>query len=308
MGCFSNFSDRLNRRQGYLSKWETPFTNKAESRDDLKEDFFKLEDLLKSEVRHWLDTINMQKYIDRKIIPRGLRLSKPSIFHDNVEYQKRWDSTLDRCSLTLMGIVIDYRTEKLKIIESEIGNLKEKLEPHSQSSEFKERDMAVTERVNKFEQTILETKCKKFQRDVEDYRTDNVRTFKQFKNSNFREPPNNYNKSVSQYRPDRRGRVDTPRSQQRMRRYYNKDPQERFEHRSPTKKVDVGISPTPKNSDLGARPKSHPDSSLTTSSFLEQRKRRLQDQDREWQKETGRKRRNISFEEEEEERRRPVRN
>ncbi|XP_075449463.1 uncharacterized protein LOC142490996 [Ascaphus truei] len=148
---------------------------------DLKTNFFRLEKLAKEEMKHWLDLLSLERYLNENIIPRGLRVTKKPTFETSEDFSSKWNSILEKCSFSLIRLLISYREERVKFTEKEIEDVQHILMPHVDSEEFQELDQLVNKRVLNYEKDIMERKDTKYQRDTNDYATNQVTNWKRAK-------------------------------------------------------------------------------------------------------------------------------
>ncbi|XP_075438412.1 uncharacterized protein LOC142477476, partial [Ascaphus truei] len=170
--------ERLIRRQQYADSAEIDMTEFKEDTIDLKTNFFKLERLAKEEMKHWLDLLSLQNYLDAKIVPRGLRFTKKTTFDTNIDFKNKWNDAMESCSFTLIKLLINYREDKLNEIAKEIEETQQIMIPYVESEEFQELDKLVDSRVLKYEKEISDRKSSKYVRDQTDYATDKIRDWR----------------------------------------------------------------------------------------------------------------------------------
>lgn len=141
---------------------------------DLKIQMTELEELLSKEMRLWWDLSTLKSYIDKTMIPRGLRLKKfPSIAY-NDDFKQKWEQILSECSLNLIRLIITHEEETLLVIRTKITALQSDVKIHAETDTFNKLDNKMQENLNKLEKIITETKQTKFLRDLQDYKTNNV--------------------------------------------------------------------------------------------------------------------------------------
>ncbi|XP_063769169.1 CD180 antigen [Pseudophryne corroboree] len=172
MAEFTCFNARLSRRELYVQVDEEiePMSNINHSDGEVIKGFFKLEQLLKDEMRHWWDSVSLKKYLTSKQIPRGLRIFKTLGIQDDPTLLSNWDRSLDECSFKLIELLVNYREKKVIEIGKKIEEIKGTLIKYKDLPIFSERDKNTNKRVEQFEKELVETKNKKLLRDDNDYK------------------------------------------------------------------------------------------------------------------------------------------
>lgn len=145
--------------------------------DTLEELQKRLKHLYNREVRTNLHAITLSDYLRNKQIPRGLRITKlqPTVGRDNEAFCDKWCQILNKCSFDLMALIIQEATEQLSNIREEITVLQADLT----------RNMADKAKLTKIENDLLNykadteheiksVKMRKFKRDLEDYKSQQV--------------------------------------------------------------------------------------------------------------------------------------
>ncbi|XP_071995394.1 uncharacterized protein [Engystomops pustulosus] len=136
-----------------------------------------LEIQMSDQVKIWWDYTTLQSYLERAMIPRGLRIKKlPTVVY-NDDFSKQWNQILSECSLNLMKLIISMEKEKLSAIEGDIAKIRESLKPHIDKQEFKDLDVKLKENIADMENAITQIKQNKFNRDLRDYEKDCVYTW-----------------------------------------------------------------------------------------------------------------------------------
>ncbi|OCT78081.1 hypothetical protein XELAEV_18029181mg [Xenopus laevis] len=149
----------------------TPSLNKSNFLDiEMFDCFDELELSMSKEVKAWWEKVTLSKYIENKITPRGLRIKKePTFGKGDKEFITEWDEILDTCTIKLMQLIIKQRNKELEVYNKEIKNIHTKLEPFKEIDEFANCEKLMVERLNRLEDSIIDTKQRKFKRDL-DYR------------------------------------------------------------------------------------------------------------------------------------------
>lgn len=157
------------------------FDDTAESTQasvDLTIQMSSLEKMLVREMKTWWDLSTLRKYIDKEMIPRGLRLRKFPTTIYNEEFIKNWENTLTDCSCKLIKLIIHQEETILVEIRNEIESAQAAVAVHSQLEAFNTLDTRIKENLSKLEKSITEIKQRKFLRDIQDYKSDSVYNWK----------------------------------------------------------------------------------------------------------------------------------
>lgn len=137
----------------------------------------KLQDLEKvrlQESRLWWDLTTLNKYVEKGMIPRGLRIKKiPTTIFSEV-FTKEWNEILSSCSIKLMELIVKYEDEKLKNLSVRLEDLDKDLSAFKSLKEYQEQIQRMEDVINKQEENISIIKRSKLQRDMYDYSHDQV--------------------------------------------------------------------------------------------------------------------------------------
>lgn len=143
----------------------------------LKVTMSKVENLLVKETKTWWDLSTLQQYLDKDMVPRGLRIKKhPTTLYGD-EFVEKWNSILTSCSKKLMELIISFENTALSEIRNEIKTLQGEIVPLAECVTFKEMDTKIKNNIAKLETTIAEIKKSKYMRDLQDYKSDTVYTW-----------------------------------------------------------------------------------------------------------------------------------
>lgn len=129
----------------------------------------KLERLMLNESRIWWDQNTLQTYLERRIVPRGLRLKKVPTFVYSEDFLSKWNELLSDCSLKIIELIVQAEKMRLIEIEKEIADLKIEVQQHLEQKQYEDLVSSIQEKVNKYEKDIAQVKTKKLQRDSQDY-------------------------------------------------------------------------------------------------------------------------------------------
>ncbi|KAM4053665.1 translation machinery-associated protein 16 isoform 1-T2 [Anomaloglossus baeobatrachus] len=205
---------------------------------------FKTRDFEK-ESRHLLNLelhcATITEYLRVKRIPRGLRVNlRPTIFSDNKEFCTVFEQILNKCSLDLMTLTLEYLHKSIDSTKEKVTSVETQLESTLPSEEFSTMKEKLQSSLLVHKQESQKKKRQKFLRDTEDYVNNRVyrghesfkpRPFRSYRSSSdtslsgsdngFRSRQGRYAPSfLGQGRPQgRRGRrgggdsvIDTPRT------------------------------------------------------------------------------------------------
>ncbi|XP_053575567.1 TBC1 domain family member 5 homolog A-like [Bombina bombina] len=181
-------SERNNKRLLLVSHVAIPTTisdtNVENAIDDLSIHalFARLEEAINTECRHWLDSEMLQKYLDKKQIPRGLRLFKSCSFKDNPEILNKWEEAMNECSHTFMKILISHRKTLVEQMTKEIETIQTSLDKFKNSSLYDELNDMVLQKTDRYQKDLIGIKNRKLIRDDEDYSKGEVYSFNKKKN------------------------------------------------------------------------------------------------------------------------------
>lgn len=162
--------DRRERRFDQLFSNHTTNINDAEHRSVIGQ----LEKLRMSENKLWWDAKMLKKYRAENMIPRGLRIKKqPTTLYD-MEFQLEWNNNLSQFSFTLMDMIIKKEEQQLVALRKDIESKEKELEDCLSHEDREKLLKDMTERVKKQEDTFIQVKQKKYERDLQDYRSGTI--------------------------------------------------------------------------------------------------------------------------------------
>lgn len=148
----------------------TDMSNVLSSEDER----IKLEKLKQKKIRLLMHGTTLSEYWKSKKIPRGLRIQKvPTTGKNSEPFVKKWSEILNKCSLDLMLLVIDTVTEEAEQVKSEILQQEEMMRKKFGDA-FLEIEQTVLEITKKYQENLQVTKLKKYKRDTEGYKNNQV--------------------------------------------------------------------------------------------------------------------------------------
>lgn len=170
--CAQTHSFTQQEIEAILFPSTTQLTPPPESTDDLMK---QLNTLLQKRTRHQLHGSTLSEYVRAKRIPRGLRIQKiPTIGRNNEVFCTKWCEILNKASLDLTVLVIDFTQKELIRVEQELAVVKETLKTKSTETELKKIQDELDATTEKYQHELLKTKISKFKRDTNDYKEGRV--------------------------------------------------------------------------------------------------------------------------------------
>ncbi|CAJ0951530.1 unnamed protein product [Ranitomeya imitator] len=135
-------------------------------------------------------------------IPRGLRCNlRPTLFSENEKYCATFQKILNKCSFDIILLTIEYLQEAIKATEEKIESIETQLTSTLNSTEFTTLKNKVDSILTVHQKTLEDRKRTKFQRDIEDYLTNNVYKwedpFPRRPRPRYRRTPGNYHSGGS---------------------------------------------------------------------------------------------------------------
>lgn len=104
-----------------------------------------LEDLLLREMRIWWDLSTLKKYMEKNMVPRGLRIRKFPSTACTEEFKLRWEQVLTDCSLNLMKVIVSQEESMLQETKEMIVTLQNTVKEYSDLDSFNSLDDHITE-------------------------------------------------------------------------------------------------------------------------------------------------------------------
>lgn len=152
------------------------FNSENKTRDtDLESLVRKLGYNIEKKVSLWWDTNTFDRYIREKIVPRRSRWELP--LNDGLmdkESIYKWFHIFNDNSLEGLAFLLKRKQKKMRIIDQQIEEIKSKLDPYKESAEFNRLASQLNKDLVARDLEVQQRKMKKFQRDVADYKTDQV--------------------------------------------------------------------------------------------------------------------------------------
>ncbi|OCT97489.1 hypothetical protein XELAEV_18009716mg [Xenopus laevis] len=145
------------------------------SQQPLQRTFQTLEKLLIKETRLWWDVATLEKYMELKILPRGLRIKKfPTFPVEDENFTLQWNETLSNCSFKLIDMLIDYKKAQLFEVKKEVSEQQDKIEQSKGVEGFAKFEALLKIKLKKEEDETVNIISRKFSRDKMDYEVGKV--------------------------------------------------------------------------------------------------------------------------------------
>ncbi|XP_075699620.1 spectrin beta chain, non-erythrocytic 5 [Rhinoderma darwinii] len=142
---------------------------------DCRELSSRLRNLFNQRTKIWWNKAFLEKYLTRKLIPRGLRVEVfPSFDTDNDDFRKKWEKLSDNCSKGYMELLVLSNQSTLIEIEKNIEEIQAILKAELSSVALDKVSEDLNKDLEKWEKDICTVKAGKFQWDVQDYQQHRV--------------------------------------------------------------------------------------------------------------------------------------
>lgn len=138
--------------------------------DDLKPLFKEHKKLIiKSLNRKW-DILSLESYIERGIVPRGLRERVVPATHLHTEkFLTKWKEQCIKHGLEVMRLIVEEEKDQLTSLQIQIQETSEKLEPLKDNPDFERLNDFLKKEVDRTQKNLKITKHNKFKRDLDDW-------------------------------------------------------------------------------------------------------------------------------------------
>ncbi|XP_069601734.1 uncharacterized protein [Ranitomeya imitator] len=139
------------------------------SSKELQEVVHRFKELLRKRTRTWWNHEFLDMYIQKDLIPRGLRIQVfPSFPILDDKFKNDWEELTNTCSRGFMVLLKRLNHESLEVIEKEIDELQVCLQKDMSSDALKKLNEEIDADLQKWAHDIQTTKTKKFNRDILD--------------------------------------------------------------------------------------------------------------------------------------------
>ncbi|KAM4045380.1 uncharacterized protein ACNLHF_009208 [Anomaloglossus baeobatrachus] len=131
---------------------------------------FKYKELLKRRLRICWNRALLSKYLDRDMIPRGLRVQIfPSFPVEDPSFRERWECLAQTCSLGFLSLLKEHNTTTLSTMEVELEELEKTIKSKCTADAVLGMEAEIEKELSKLEKEVCGQKLKKFNRDLGDY-------------------------------------------------------------------------------------------------------------------------------------------
>ncbi|OCT83472.1 hypothetical protein XELAEV_18026014mg [Xenopus laevis] len=170
--------EKLEDRVSRFNRYESMLGDMVLEEDvsDVAPTLFKnLEKQMSHELLVCWDILTLEKYISSKWIPRGLRIKKfPTFAKDDMDFANKWNNVLTKCSMELMGLIIEYKKHDLLNTREEINESQLLLMSLDKTPELERLDSQLKIYLQKLEVSVSARKRRKLKRDKRDYENNMV--------------------------------------------------------------------------------------------------------------------------------------
>lgn len=140
--------------------------------NDLGGLFMRLKNLMVAEIHGNWDVAFLEKYLDDQMVPRSLRFEVSP--HEDDTDIPGWYKYFNDVGLDLLRFLIGRKRRKLNKLDEEISEVKTKLIPYKELDEYRNKSDSLKKTLEKEDIDQKFKKKKKYSRDQEDYRTNQV--------------------------------------------------------------------------------------------------------------------------------------
>ncbi|XP_073442056.1 uncharacterized protein [Dendrobates tinctorius] len=122
-----------------------------------------------------LHATTLAEYHKLDRIPRGLRSHlRPTLFSDKPEFCERFQQILNKCSLDIILLTIDFLYTAITETSTKIASIEEQLSSTLSKSDWQNLKTKTDKSLDENRKTLQDRKRAKFQRDADDYTYDRV--------------------------------------------------------------------------------------------------------------------------------------
>ncbi|CAJ0929306.1 unnamed protein product [Ranitomeya imitator] len=172
--AFSMLSYNQDEATSIISQITTPGTFLHTPTEELRTRDFEKD--LKRFTALDLHSITLAEYHRVQRIPRGLRVPlRPTLFQDNTEFCGKFEAILNKCSMDLIVLTIDFLQKEITDLKTKISSTEQQqLKSTSSPEDFKSLKDKVDKTISDLRDSLQSRKCNKFLRDTEDYKNNQV--------------------------------------------------------------------------------------------------------------------------------------
>lgn len=136
--------------------------------------------LMHKRIKIWWNKAFLEKYLQRSLIPRGLRIQVfPSFPIDDENFTTKWEEACTCGSFKFMELLIGHNKKSLEALDVEIEVLQKSLNETSTEEEKSKFNIMIEKAFITWEKEVQEGKTKKFSRDLNDLQQKRVYKWKQ---------------------------------------------------------------------------------------------------------------------------------
>ncbi|XP_073532526.1 uncharacterized protein [Phyllobates terribilis] len=140
-----------------------------------RENIVKLKGLLRRRTRTWWNKAFLFKYIEKSLIPRGLRIQIfPSFPIMDETFKTKWEDLANTCSVGFLTLLRDLNETSLGVMESEIELIQTQLQKELDPAKLKQLNDEVDLECQRWVKEIHANKLQKLSRDINDKQTGSV--------------------------------------------------------------------------------------------------------------------------------------
>ncbi|CAJ0965266.1 unnamed protein product, partial [Ranitomeya imitator] len=126
---------------------------------------------LKRHVSLDLHSITLAEYHKVQRIPRGLRVSlRPTLFHDNTDFCANFEAILNKCSMDLIVLTIDFLQKEITELSTRITTTEQQLSNTLSTEDFKTLKTKLDNTTSELRKNLQIKKRNTFLRNTEDYK------------------------------------------------------------------------------------------------------------------------------------------
>ncbi|CAJ0929303.1 unnamed protein product [Ranitomeya imitator] len=171
--AFSMLSYNQDEATSIISQITTPGTFLHTPTEELRTRDFEKD--LKRFTALDLHSITLAEYHRVQRIPRGLRVPlRPTLFQDNTEFCGKFEAILNKCSMDLIVLTIDFLQKEITDLKTKISSTEQQLKSTSSPEDFKSLKDKVDKTISDLRDSLQGRKRNKFLRDTEDYKNNQV--------------------------------------------------------------------------------------------------------------------------------------
>lgn len=174
---------------------ESVFSNDQpmiENEEDFSALLKTLDGLLEKQIKTWWDVFTFEHYRRENLIFRSLRWEVPPQdgFNDQ-SFMNEWLEFFNKAGRELQGLVLKRKQIKLSMLNEKIRDLQEKLEPIKDTNQMNEFNNNIKKKLEKIDRETQKKKVKKFNRDLNDFKTNKIYAWQASLVSNTEDPAAN---------------------------------------------------------------------------------------------------------------------